>query len=171
MVNLREDLRLAMWNIHTRYDCARKVLTRHTDLLSLPDKDIRGALRHIWCDYTYTLMDTPRMAYKAISKANAKRMIETSQERRRERFEAAKAEKLDNYMEDVVRKLEKLQKEEDGEDGVKYIKRKKELWDAQYIRHCHNLVRTKEPFQADYILLEILGLRPDTQSVDERATQ
>ena len=80
-------------------------------------------------------------------------MIETSQEHRRERFEAAKAERLDNYMDDVVQKLEKLQKEEDGEDGVKYVKRKQKLWEAQYIRHRHNLTRTKEP------------------SVDERATQ
>ena len=85
MVNLWEELRMQMWDIHTRYGCARKVLTRHTDLLALPDKQIRGALRHIWCDYMYTSMDTPRMAYKAISKANAKRMIETSQEHRRER--------------------------------------------------------------------------------------
>ena len=117
---------MQMWEIHTRSDCARKVLTHHTNLLALPDKQIQGALRHIWCDYTYTSMDTPRMAYKAISKANAKRMIETSQEHRRERFKAAKAERLDNYMEDVVRKLEKLQKEEDDddEDGIKYIKQK-----------------------------------------------
>ena len=64
------------------------MLTSHTDLLSLPDKDIRGALRHIWCNYTYTSMDTPWMAYKAISEANAKRMIETSQEHRRESREA-----------------------------------------------------------------------------------
>ena len=49
----------------------------------------------------YTSMDTPWMGYKAISKANAKRMIGTSQEHRRDRFEAAKAERLDNYMDDV----------------------------------------------------------------------
>ena len=54
---------------------------------------------------------------------------------------------------------------------MKYIKRKQELCDAQYIRRRHNLTRTKEPFQADYILMEILGLRPDTPSVDERAMQ
>ena len=71
MVNLREELRLQMWDIHTRYDCPRKVLTSHTDLFFRPDKEIRGALRHIWCDYMYTSIDTPRMAYKAISKVNA----------------------------------------------------------------------------------------------------
>ena len=100
-------------------------------------------------------------------------MIENSQEHRRDRFDAAKAGRLDNYMEDVVRRLEKLQKGEDDDDrdGVKYVKQKQELWDAQYLRHCHNLVRTREPFQADYILMEILGLRPDTPVVDERATQ
>ena len=67
MVNLREELRMQMWEIHTRYDCARKVLTRHTDLQVLPDKQIRGALRHIWCNWTYTSMETPRTTYKAIS--------------------------------------------------------------------------------------------------------
>ena len=102
MVNLREELRMQMWEIHTRYDCARKVLTRHIDLQALPNKQIRGALRHIWCDYTYTSMDTPRMAYKGISKANAKWMIEISQEHRRDRFDAAKAGRLDTYMENVV---------------------------------------------------------------------
>ena len=92
MVNLREELRMQMWEIHTRYDYARKVLTCHTNLQALPDKQIRGALRHIWCDWTYTSMDTPRMAYKAISKANAKRMINTSQEHRWDRFEASRQE-------------------------------------------------------------------------------
>ena len=29
MENLREELRMQMWSIHTRYNCARKVLTRH----------------------------------------------------------------------------------------------------------------------------------------------
>ena len=61
-------------------------------------------------------------------------MIETTHKHRRDRFKAAKAERLDNYMDDVVHKLEKLQKDEDDEDGVKYVKRKQELWDAQYIR-------------------------------------
>ena len=100
-------------------------------------------------------------------------MIEITQEHRRDRFDAAKVGRLDNYMEDVVRRLEKLQKgeDDDDEDGVKYVKRKQELWDAQYLRHRHNLVSTREPFQADYILMEILGLGPDTPDVDERATQ
>ena len=149
-----------------------KVQTLHTDLLALPDKQIRGALRHIWCDYTYPSIDTLRMAYKAISKANAKRIIETSQEHRRDRFDAAKAGRLDTYMEDVVRRLEKLSKaeEDDNKDGVTYIKHKQNLWDAQYLKHRENLIRTREPFQADYILKELLGLRPDTPDLDERAT-
>ena len=67
--------------------------------------------------------------------------------------------------------MEKLQNDEDDEDGVKYVKRRQELWDAQYIQHRHNLTRTKEPFLAVYILMEILGLRPDTPSEDERSTQ
>ena len=78
MVNLREELRLQMWDIHKRYDCARKVLTRHTDLLSKPDKEIRKALKCIWSNYRYTSMDMPRMAYKTISKANARRRINTT---------------------------------------------------------------------------------------------
>ena len=32
MVNLKEELRMQIWEIHTRYDCTRKVLTRHTNL-------------------------------------------------------------------------------------------------------------------------------------------
>ena len=66
-------------------------------------------------------------------------------------------------MEDAVRRLEKLQKgeEEDDKDGVKYIKQKQDRY---------NLIRTREPFQADYILMEILGLRPDTPDLDERTT-
>ena len=108
------------------------------------------------------------MAYKAISKANAKRMIETSQEHRRDRFDAAKAGRHDTYMEDVVRRLERLQRgeEDDNEEGDKYIKQKQDLWDAQYLRHLDNLLRNK----ADYIFMEILGLRPDTPDLDERAT-
>ena len=79
-------------------------------------------------------MDTPRMAYKAISNAKTKRMIETYQEHRRDRFDAAKAGRLNTYMEDVVRRLEKLQKGEDDndEDGIK-CQKKQELWDAQYL--------------------------------------
>ena len=88
------------------------MLTGHTDLQVLPDKQIRGALRHIRCDWTYTSMETPRAAYKAISLANAKRMIDTSQEHRRDRFKAVQAGQLSVYMEDVVRRLERLQRGE-----------------------------------------------------------
>ena len=65
MVNLHEELRLQMWDIHTMYDCARKVLTRHTDLLSKPNEEIKKALKCIWHEYQYTSTDTPRMAYRA----------------------------------------------------------------------------------------------------------
>ena len=60
------------------------------------------------------------MAYKAISKANAKRMIETSQEHRRDRFAATKEGRLDTNMEEVVRHLERLQRgeEDNNEEGI-----------------------------------------------------
>ena len=163
---------MQMWEIHTRYDCARKVLTRHINLQALPDKQIWGALRRIWCDWTCTSMDTPQMAYKAISKANAKRMIDTFQEHRRDRFAAAKEGRLSVYMEDVVRRLERLQRgeEDDDEEGIRYIKRKQELWDAQYLRHRDNLLSTKGSYQATYKLNEILGPRPETPLLDERDT-
>ena len=65
MVNLRDELRMQMWSIRTRYDCARKVFTRHKDLQSLPERQIRGAMD----------MDTPWEAHKAISSENARCMI------------------------------------------------------------------------------------------------
>ena len=113
MVNLRDELRMQMWNIRTRYDCAKKVPTHHKDLQALPERQIRGALRHIWCDWTYTSMDTPRAAHKSISRTNAKCMIETSEERRRDQYDAVQAGRLSVYM---VRRLEKLQRGETEEE-------------------------------------------------------
>ena len=81
-----------------------------------PERQIRGALRHIWCDWTYTSMDMPRAAYKFIFRANAKRMIETSQEHRRDRFVAVQAGRLSVYMQDVVGRLERLQRGETEEE-------------------------------------------------------
>ena len=88
---LRDELRMQMWSIRTRYDCARKVLTRHKDLPSLPERQIRGALRHIWCDWTYTAIDTPRAAHKSILRDNAKRIIDTSEEIRIGQYDAVQA--------------------------------------------------------------------------------
>ena len=102
MENLREDLRMQMWSIHTRYNCARKVLTRHKDLRDLPERQIRGALQNIWYDWTFTVMKTPKEAHKAISRENARRMIETSDMIRTHRFEAYQSGRLSVYMEDVV---------------------------------------------------------------------
>ena len=41
-------------------------------------------------------------AHKTISRANAKRMIETLEERRRDRYDTVQAGSLSVYMEDVV---------------------------------------------------------------------
>ena len=112
------------------------------------------------------------MSYKAFSIANAKRMINTSQEHRQDRFEAAQAGRLTVYMEDVVRRLERLQRgeTEDEENSMMYSKRKQDLWDAQYLRHHENLAGMKGAYKATYILQEILGPRPETPLLDERAT-
>ena len=109
MENLREELRMQMWSIHTRYNCARKVLTHHKDLQALPERQIRGALQNIWCDWTFTGMKTLKEAHKAISRENARRMIETFEMIHRDRFEAYQSGRLSVYMEDVVRQLERMQ--------------------------------------------------------------
>ena len=62
MENLRKELRMQMWSIYTRYDCARKVLTRHKDLQALPERHIRGTMQKIWCDWTLTGKKTPKEA-------------------------------------------------------------------------------------------------------------
>ena len=120
MVNLRDELRMQMWSIRTRYDCTQKVLTHHKDLQRLPERQIRGALRHIWCDWTFTAMDTPREAHKAISSENARGMISTSEEIRQDRYDAVQAGHLSVYMEDVVRCLEKMERCETEEEESAY---------------------------------------------------
>ena len=164
MVNLREELRMQMWNIYTRYDCARKVLTCHIDLQALPERQIWGALRHIWCDWIYTSMDTPCAAYKSISRANAKRMIETSQEHMRDRFDAVQAERLSVYMEDVVRHLERLQRGETEEEEQSrwFTKKKQQLWDNQYLKHHKLIASQKGSYEASFILEQMLG--PETRN-------
>ena len=70
---LREELRMQIWSIHTRYDCARKVLTSHKNLLALPEWQIRGVMQKIWCDWTFSGKKTCKEAYKMISRENARR--------------------------------------------------------------------------------------------------
>ena len=109
MENLRKELRMQMWSIYTRYDCARKVLTRHKDLQALPERHIRGTMQKIWCDWTFTSKKTPKEAYKMISRENSRRMMDTSEMIHEDRHEAYRTGRLSVYMEDVVRRLERLQ--------------------------------------------------------------
>ena len=140
---------MQMWNIRIRYDCARKVLTRHKDLQALPEGQIRGALRDILCNWTYTSMDTPRAAHKSISRANAKCIIETTEERRRDQYDAVQAGRMSVYMEDVVRRLERLQMSdtEEEEEKSRWFTRKKQqqLWDDQYLKHPGTLPARRVP--------------------------
>ena len=85
---LREELRMQMWSIHTRYDCARKVLTRHKNLQALPERQIRGVMQKIWYDWTFSGKKTRNEAYKMISRENARWMIDTSEMIREDRHEA-----------------------------------------------------------------------------------
>ena len=47
MVFLREELHMQMWSIHTRYDCAQKVLMNHLDLQKLPERQAKGDLERL----------------------------------------------------------------------------------------------------------------------------
>ena len=71
IVSLREELRMQMWSIHTRYDCAWKVLMNHLDLQKLPERQAKGALQKIWSDWTFSSKKTRKEAYKGISRENA----------------------------------------------------------------------------------------------------
>ena len=62
IVSLREELRMQMWSIHTSYDCACKVLVNHKDLQRLPDRQAKGALQKIWCDWTFSNKKTRKDA-------------------------------------------------------------------------------------------------------------
>ena len=112
---------------------SRKVLILHKDLQALPERQIRGALRHIWCDWTYTYMDTPHAAHKSISRSNAKRMIETSEKHRHDQYVAYHSGRLSMYMEDVVRHLERLQhgETEEEEKSRWFTRKKQQLRDKQ----------------------------------------
>ena len=87
MTRLREELQMQMRSIHSRYDCARKVMIRNPDLQKLPLRQAQGALQRLWCDWTYLNM-SKRMAQKTINRENARRMIETSSMLRKDRLEA-----------------------------------------------------------------------------------
>ena len=75
MVSLREELRMLMWSIHTRYDCARKVLMNHLDLQKLPERQAKGGLQKIWSDWTFSKKKTRKDAYKAIPRENARHIF------------------------------------------------------------------------------------------------
>ena len=109
MVSLREELLIQKWSIHTRYNCARKVLTNHKDLQALPERQVKGVMQKIWCDWTFSSKKTRKEAYKTISRENARRMIGTSETICHDRHKAYQSGCLSVYMEDVVHRLERLQ--------------------------------------------------------------
>ena len=133
MVSLREELRMQMWSIHTRYDCAQKVLAHHKDLQALPERQIRGALQKIWCDWTFSGKKTRKEAHKAISREKARQMIDTTEMLRHDRREAYHSGRLSVYIEDVVRRLERLQRgESEEEEKSRWLnRRKQQIWDEQ----------------------------------------
>ena len=116
MQALWDELYRQMRSLHSRYDCARKVMTRHVDLRKLPEKQAKGALQKIWSDWTFSSMKSSKKAHKAISRENARRMTDTSNMLRQDRIEAYQSGRLSVYMEDVVRLLERLQKGESEEE-------------------------------------------------------
>ena len=136
MVSLRDELRMQMWSIHTRYDCARKVLSNHLDLQKLPERQAKGALQKIWSDWTFSNKHTRKDAYKTISKENARRMTNMLMQDRREAYQSGR---LSVYMEDVVRRLERLQRgESEEEEKSQWLtRRKQEIWDEQVqVQRC-----------------------------------
>ena len=76
-----------MRNLHSRYDCVRKVMIRNPDLQKLPLEQVQGALQKLWCDWTYSDLSS-KQAQKTISRENARRMIDTSSMLRKDRMEA-----------------------------------------------------------------------------------
>ena len=73
--------------LHSRYDCVRKVIIRNPDLQKLPVKQAKGAIQKLWCDWTYSDLSS-KEAQKVISKENARRMIDTSDMLRKDRMDA-----------------------------------------------------------------------------------
>ena len=160
MVNLRDELRMQMWSIHTRYDCAWKVLTHHKDLqptTHLVRLDLYG--------HGY-----PTEAHTAISSKNARRMISTSEEIRQDRYDEVQAGCLSVNMEDVVRHLERMQRcETEEEEKTRWLtKKKQQLWDNQYSKHKH-IASQKSSYKASFILEQTLGPRPETPLLDKIA--
>ena len=117
---------MQMWSIHTRYDCARKVLVNHKDLQKLPERQAKGALQKIWCDWTFSNKKMRKEAYKAISRENASRMMDTTHMLMHDRREAYESGRLSVYMEDVMRRLERLQHGESEEEKSRWLTRKKQ---------------------------------------------
>ena len=101
---------MQMWSIHFRYDCARKVLLHHEDLQRLPEKQVRGVMQKIWCDWTFSNKQTRKEAFKSISRENARLSIDTLGMIRQDRYDAYQNGRMTVYMEDVVRRLERLQR-------------------------------------------------------------
>ena len=102
MAALRDELYMQMRSLHSRYDCVRKVMIRNPDLQKLPVKQAKGAIQKLWCDWTFSDLSS-KEAQKAISKENARRMIDTSNMLRQARMDAYRDGRLSVYMEDVVR--------------------------------------------------------------------
>ena len=96
MEQLREELRMQMWSIYARYDC--KALTRHKNLQALPERQIRGTMQKMWCDWTFSGKKTTKEAYQMISRENAQRMIDTSEMIQEDRHKAYHTGRLSVYM-------------------------------------------------------------------------
>ena len=161
-----------MESLHRRYDCARKVLTKNPDLQKLPLRQAQGALQKLWSDYTYSRMSN-RTASKTINRENARRMIDTSEMLRKDRYDAYQSGRLSVYMEDVVRRLERLQKTGSEDEDVEtqlLTKRKQEIWDNQYLIHHGQLTEKKGAYEAGFIINKILGPRPETPLLDDIAS-
>ena len=70
MAALRDELYMQMRSLHSRYNCVRKVMIRNPDLQKLPEKQAKGAIQNLWCDWTFSDMKSSKEAHKAISREN-----------------------------------------------------------------------------------------------------
>ena len=130
-------------------------------------------MQKIWCDWTYSGKQMRKEAFKAISRENAQRMIDTSEMIRQDRYDAYQNGRMTVYMEDVVRRLEGLQRgESEEEEKSRWLtRRKQQIWEEQYQQHHSNLKELKGHYEAGFIIEEILGPRPETPLLDDIATQ
>ena len=121
------------------------MLTNHKDLQALPERQVKGVMQKIWCDWTFLGKKTRKKAYKAISRENTRWMSETLETIRHDRHEAYQSGRLSVYMEDVVRRLERLQRgEKEEEEKSRWMtRRKQQIWDDQYQKHPKNLADLK----------------------------